>query len=453
MRRPLFLVLAAVLAACDASAPAPPAAPPEPDALAEWLRQTAWPLDTAAPRDDDADLRWLDGVVGDARVVGLGEATHGTREFFQVKDRVVRYLVDRLGFDAVVFEGDLGPAAAIDAYVRGGPGDPEALVGGFGLWPWDTEEVAALVRGLRDRGGAARFYGADVQYPFLQADAVVAAVERVEPDSADAVRERLACIAAPWGGTVAQRAALLRAYAGRPAPALAACRQAVLDVGAYLDRRAAAYEAALGREAALVRRMARAVAEGERLATAAGGDSYFYLRDRAMADNVRWVLDHLGPDARVAVWAHNVHVSRSVDDLATMGESLDAELGDDYRAVGFAFHRGAVTGVSTGQLRAVDVGAGPADSYGALFASAGLPLFALDLRDLGGAAAPLAERRPFRQYGAVVGAGPVGGARLADWFDAVVFVETSTPTRLLPGAGSAAPPSAARVGAGGAAGR
>ena len=434
--RYLLVLLALALGACDGGAPAPP---PTETPLAEWLRANVHALDTAAPRDDVSDLRFLDDLVGDARVVALGEATHGTREFFQIKDRVVGYLVDELGFDAVVFEGDLAPGAAIDAYIRGGAGDAEALVGGFHLWPWRTEEVADLVRGLRARnaaGGAVGFYGADVQYPFLQADLVLDAVAEVEPDSLGAVRALLDCVGAPWQGGVAERDVALRAYPDRPAPARAACRRDVAEAGAYLDRQAERYRAALGAAAfGLARRAATAVGQGERLAAsgAPGEGDPFAVRDRAMADNVLWLLDHLGPDARVAVWAHNVHVSRFVGDLATLGEFLDADLGDDYRALGFAFHRGTVTGYGDGRLRAVDVGAGPAESFGALFSTAGLPLFALDLRqDLGGPAAPLARSRPFRQYGSVVEPGPVGPARLPDWFDAVVFVEESTPTRLLP---------------------
>ena len=441
MRPLLALALAASLAACDTGGPPEPPGPPADPALGAWLAERAHPLDTAAPRDDVSDLRFLDDLVGDARVVALGEATHGTREFFQIKDRVVRYLVDELGFDALVFEADAAAGVALDRYVRGGTGDAADLLAGTRLWPWQTEEVAALVGGLRARNAAGAdvgFYGADVQFPALQADLVAQAVRSAEPDSAAAVEEAYRCLVDLSQPTFEARQAGVRAYPDRPAAEIARCRARVQEVRAYLERRSGPLGAALGaRGYAGVLDAAVAAEQGE-LAWGSlnvRSTNYSYFRDRAMADNVLRVLDRLGEGGRVVVWAHNVHVSESVADLPTMGEFLDEALGDRYRSVGFAFQRGAVQSVQiAGGLRPVEVGDGPADGYGALLASAGLPLFALDLRGLDGPGAALAGPRPFRQYGARVEPGPVGPARLADWFDAVVFVETSTPSRPLAGA-------------------
>src|SRR4051812_40782259 len=107
-------------------------------------------------------------MVGRARVVGMGEATHGTREFFQFKHRMLEFLVEEMGFTAFALEVDSATALRVDAYVRGGAGQAAAIVRGMRYWIWDTEEIVALVQWIRQHNlkpttkHPVRFYGIDM---------------------------------------------------------------------------------------------------------------------------------------------------------------------------------------------------------------------------------------------------------------------------------------------------
>lgn len=140
------------------------------DGISQALQQCTNPLKTTDPTADFDDLAPLVETLDGATVVGLGEATHGTREFFRMKDRIVRYLVTEAGLRLFALESNFAETLAINDYVTTGTGDPlDALAGSY-FWTWDTEEVLALIEWLRDfnEGRPAddqvKFYGIDMQY-------------------------------------------------------------------------------------------------------------------------------------------------------------------------------------------------------------------------------------------------------------------------------------------------
>ena len=110
--------------------------------------------DPTAPIDDLEPLRAL---VGDARIVGMGEGSHGTREFFRMKHRVFEFLVERMGFTIFAIEATFPEALDVDRYVRTGEGDPSALIRGMYFWTWNTDEVLDLVRWMRNYNVAAAY--------------------------------------------------------------------------------------------------------------------------------------------------------------------------------------------------------------------------------------------------------------------------------------------------------
>jgi hypothetical protein len=113
----------------------------------------------------------LDKVVGDARIVALGEATHGTREFFQLKHRMVEYLATRKGFTIFSIEASMPEAYRLNKYVLAGEGDPKQLLKGMYFWTWNTEEVLNMILWMREfnRSGKGRieFTGFDMQTPMV----------------------------------------------------------------------------------------------------------------------------------------------------------------------------------------------------------------------------------------------------------------------------------------------
>lgn len=151
-----------------------------------------FPLASVEPGADPADLAPLRELVGDARIVALGECTHGTREVFALKERLVEHLVTELGFDAFGIEASMPDTLPLGAYVGGGDGDgdPAALVKGMGFWTWSTPEVRDLAERLRavnqDHPDApVHWVGFDMQAPGSAAAALAARLRDHDPQSAD----------------------------------------------------------------------------------------------------------------------------------------------------------------------------------------------------------------------------------------------------------------------------
>ena len=132
------LLLVAPAAAADTEAADEPL-------VTDWIRRHAYPLSSVDPLAPLADLRPLRHMVGDARVVGLGESTHGAHEQFTIKHRVVRFLVEEMGFRALAFEEDWTKGIQLNEYVLTGRGDPQALLADAGP-PWRTQEILDLIR-------------------------------------------------------------------------------------------------------------------------------------------------------------------------------------------------------------------------------------------------------------------------------------------------------------------
>lgn len=187
------IVLATTLAPATAAyaSPAVSASASAPDPV-HALDRIAHPLLSAEPGTGTADLRPLGVMVGDAKVVGLGEATHGSHEFFALKDRVFRYLVEQKGFTTFALEMSWSAGLRIDDYLQHGNGDArqvvhETMAGS----PWDREEFVTLVQWMRDHNRQhpdhpVHFLGDDIGAPSLGApvfDAVTDYVRRTHPES------------------------------------------------------------------------------------------------------------------------------------------------------------------------------------------------------------------------------------------------------------------------------
>lgn len=142
----------------------------------QWLRKNAIPIQTVEAGHGFADLQPLDKVVGDARIVELGEATHGTREFFQLKHRLIEYLATQKGFTIFSIEANMPEAYRLNDFVLRGEGDPKALLKGMYFWTWNTEEVLNMILWMREFNqsgkGRIEFTGFDMQTATVSLDTV-----------------------------------------------------------------------------------------------------------------------------------------------------------------------------------------------------------------------------------------------------------------------------------------
>jgi erythromycin esterase len=391
-----------------------PSLPPNTGTPAGWLAANAHALTTTDLISDRSDLAPLGPIVGSAGVVGLGDGTHGTREFYTVKLRILDYLVHELDFDVVSFEASFPLFDRINAYVQGGPGDPRALLGEAGKlgYPfWDSEEILAVVEWMRDynahRGArpAISIAGADVWEPRPAAEAVIAYLQTVDPAAAGVAGSDYQCVLKLTG---LFSIGCNKANADAAFARLAARRT---DLGSGAG--APAYEEAL--------QSARVVVQS----------FSFSARDENMAANVQWLRDHRSQSHRVVYWAHSEHAGKaSTPQVAALpaGRVLQNALGSGYVAIGTLTGSGEYrTWIGTGPV-AYPVPAPTEGTYENYFQLAARPAVLIPLRG----SVPAWLSGPARYFFAgAAPADPYISASLPEKFDAVVYVHATTPIRML----------------------
>src|SRR5499427_5425429 len=185
--------------------PAAVATTPATDPVVAWMKRTAHPFDTCAPRDDQADLKFLDKLVANAHIVALGEGTHGTSEFFQMKHRIVRYLATKKGVTVFAIEANMPEAYRVTDYVLTGRGDPKALLDGMYFWTWNTHEVLDMIEWMRafnaSGKGRIEFTGFDMQTPDTAAAIARHTLAKVDTAAVDSVSALLKGIRASRSGS------------------------------------------------------------------------------------------------------------------------------------------------------------------------------------------------------------------------------------------------------------
>lgn len=386
------------------------------EALVQALGGSVRPL-SGAP----ADLDPLVELAGGARVVCIGEATHGTHEFYRQRALITRRLILEKGFKAVAVEGDWPDAYRVNRYVRGYSKDGDAVeaLGGFErfpAWMWRNADVLDFVGWLRshneplDPGERVGFYGLDLYSLHASMGAVLAYLDRIDPEAASRARRRYACFE-PHGEDP-QEYGYATSFGLSPD-----CEQEVVAQLVEMQRqRQRMVERGGGGAGAAddyfhAEQNARVVLRAEEYYRTMfrGRVSSWNLRDLHMAETLDAILGYLGAGAKAVVWAHNSHVG---DARATeMGQQGELNIGQLTRQqrpsetilIGFSTYTGTVTAASDWGAPAERkrVRPGMAGSYEALFHQVGVPGFSLVLRDLGEAAGALREDRLQRAIGVI----------------------------------------------------
>ncbi len=396
----------------------------------------------------DGDYDRLLGLIGDSRLVLLGEASHGTHEFYRERARITRRLVEEKGFRAVAVEADWPDAYRVNRYVQGAgeDGDAEEALGGFRrfpTWMWRNAEVLDFVGWLRDRNerdgaasGLAGFYGLDLYSLYTSVAEVIAYLELVDPPAAELARERYACFEHFGGEQAYGRAVTLGVSEPCQRGVVAQLTELQRDAERYLRRDGFAAED----EQFYAEQNARLVAGAERYYRSMFADhgTSWNLRDRHMAETLERLSDHLsrhGEPARIVVWEHNSHVG---DARATeMGRRGELNLGQLARErwpgetflLGFTTYAGTVTAASSWDAPAERKRVRPAlpESFEALLHEAAEPRLLVDLSDGGGVEALRAARLE-RAIGVIYRPetermSHYFEARIAGQFDALVHID------------------------------
>lgn len=409
------------------------------------VAKSAWPL--AGGPEDFAPLL---AMVGDARFVLIGEASHGTHEFYRIRAEITKRLIREKGFTAVAVEADWPDAYRVNRYVRaqGPEADAVEALGGFRRfpqWMWRNADVLDFAGWLRAHnesagGRTVGFYGLDLYSLHASMEEVLRYLRSVDPEAARRAQLRYACFDHFGEDT--------QSYGYAASLGLApSCEAAVVRQLEDLRASAAEYARRDGRIAPdalfFAEQNARLVANAERYYRAmfAARAESWNLRDRHMAETLEALVAYLsapGRPARVVVWAHNSHLG---DARATeMGAGGELNLGQLVRErhgaaavlVGFTTFSGTVTAASDWEAPAERKRVRPAlaGSYEALFHGIGERNFMLNLRDGEEVARALAEPRLERAIGVIYRPESERGshyfhAELPRQFDAVLHYDTT----------------------------
>jgi erythromycin esterase-like protein len=423
--------------------------------LAEALRSYGEPLPSP---DDAAAFGGFFDRFADAKVVLLGEATHGTSEFYRARAAITRRLIERHGFTVVAVEADWPDAARIDRFVRHRPlqqAEDEAFAR-FPTWMWRNTEVYDFVdwlRGYNERlpeNRRVEFRGLDIYSLRSSIAAVLAYLDEIDPEEAKDARERYGCLT-PWHADPARygRAVLY----GDKKP----CEEKLLEQLRGLLEKQLEYVSRDGEDffdAVQNARVVRAAEHYYRIMYQGSTESW-NLRDRHMFDTLQALLDRRGDDAKAVVWAHNSHIGNAAATAMgwqgefNIGELCRTAFRDAAALIGFGTDRGTVAAASDWdepmQIKTV-LPARP-DSYERVFRDTGIGASLTDWRQ--------PDRRELRELLSVPRLERAIGviyrpeselysyyfeAVLADQFDAYVwFEETQAVTPLQAGRPEGAP--------------
>jgi len=357
--------------------------------LPELIRTSAEPL----PEIDDDRFGAFFDRFGDARVVCLGEASHGTSEFYRARAAISRRLIERHGFSIVAVEGDWPDCATVDRYVRHRPwreGELKAFER-FPTWMWRNEEVDAFIRWLRlhneDRTyeRMCGFYGLDLYNLSASMRAVLDFLDEEDPELAALAHRRYGCLD-PWAEDPAiyGRHSLLEGYAR--------CEVGVIQVlKDLLQKQVDCFgpECDEWLDAAANARLVKD-AEAYYRVMYHGSTESWNLRDTHMFDTLNMILDAKGPDSKAIVWAHNSHIGNAAfTDMGRRREELNVGqlVKEKYEArarlIGFGTHTGTVAAADDwdGPMKIKRVRPSLPDSHERMSHDSGVERFLLDLRE------------------------------------------------------------------------
>lgn len=403
------------------------------------------------PDFDDAAFGQLFDRFGDARVVLLGESSHGTSEFYRARAAITRWLVEKRGFNIVALEADWPDTRALDAHVRGERPPAGAAFTRFPSWMWRNREFDAFLGWLtahnrtRSASNQTGLYGLDLYNLAGSMRAVLDYLDRVDPEAANVARERYGCLN-PWAQDPATYGRM--AVSGR----YASCEGAVTSMLSEMLQRQFR-ETARGDDALLdAVESARLVRDAEAYYRAMyyGGAEAWNRRDTHMFETLQALMDAKGAHSRAVVWAHNAHVGDAratemgmVRDEVSLGQLCRQAYGQDARLIGFGAHAGTVACASDWDAPVEVKALRPslAESQERLHHNAGVDRFLLDLRPNGARTVnrALADPRLQRFIGVIYRPeterwSHYAECRLTEQYDAWVWFDETTAVTPLAGA-------------------
>ena len=327
-------------------------------------------------RIDDVNLDNLMQRIGDSRVVLLGEASHGTAEFYEMRARITKELIEKKGFTIVAAEADWPDAAHINHYIHGTEPDPlleSKPFSRFPTWMWANHSVLDFTHWLKKHNdkidsshSQVGFYGLDLYSLFSSIDAVLSYLDKVDPETAEIARTRYGCLM-PWSDDLGMysRVTISKQYRE--------CEEDVITTLQDLLKKRMEYSIKDGEQFFNAEQNARLVKNAERYYRTMyyAENNSWNQRDQHMFETLQSVLKHRGPDSKAVIWEHNSHIgdARATQMSArgefNIGQLARQEYGDSAYLIGFGTDHGTVAAASEwgGPMEVKQVQPSHIDSY------------------------------------------------------------------------------------------
>ncbi len=341
--------------------------------LVNGLNSVIKPIAGSAIANGDGELMPLDAVAS-ATIVGLGEATHGSKEFFEMKHRIFKYLVEKHGFRAFAFEMDMAESTIFEDYVQGrNTTDLRTLMKTKMIfWTWATQEVYDLLSWMKSYNDGKgpldklHFYGFDCQFPKYNADFLSQRIGAVDPEFSIYIQKQLIDFKTLNYAGDSTHYKSIAANVTDVYNKIADHKDDLIARGMSLYD----YEVAKG--------LARNVIQTHQVIYSYKVSDGTNYRDQYMAENAVWISSTLQGGNKICLWAHDYHIQNQAN--VTMGSYIASSIGSQYKKVGFAFSNGQFNAISNGRLVANTLSAVPMKlSTNYLFKNASAKNFILNL--------------------------------------------------------------------------
>lgn len=410
-------------------------------------------VDSVSPSDDLVDLDPLGDAVTDAIVIGLGEASHGTREFVQFRHRFIRYLVREAGLRLIGLESNFAATLDVNDYVVAGEGTAEGALSQDAIHGvYHVQEMVNFVEWVRSfnegrpRQDRVRIHGFDVQHSSAAAARLMSFLERTDSETLSQLRPELEHLAESGLPNVSDDEALQTTLDARQRVVSLLQDTLATNEAEYVERTSQARVTRVRRLVWMLdhgRKQFQAIADGR-----AERGANVRIRDSAMAAQVLWLLGHAGQE-QITIWGHNAHLtrgsfgggtSRHKQNIPSLGSNLASLGGITYVSLGLILGGGVVTAAYTpeGEYREYEVDDPPTGTVPWVFTRLDAPRLFLNMDDVSenSELGRWLESSP-KQFDIVGGYrdSPVNlvESHLRSQFDGVVFIRGSSPTRPLSG--------------------
>ena len=397
-------------------------AQPQSKTSANWLNKNCIPVKYVKAENGLDDLNPLKDLIGDARIVSLGECTHGSSEIFSMKHRMLEYLVKEKGFTIFSIEANMPEAYALNEYIVEGKGDPRKLMAGMHFWTWNTQEVLDMIEWMKKYNETATnkisFTGFDMQFPDVSIKILRNYLTIKNPGSLSVLNEY---------DSLSKKKPMKKNEGNDNFKKLKVDAQILID--SLNAHKPVMYNKDFN----------WAFQNAKILWQYAGNHFGNPSRDESMAENVKWILDE-NPMAKIVLWAHNGHIRKDNDgfEYKSMGEYLDKLYGKQMIAIGFATAEGTYTAVQRDGKKFIGLDStnnilSRENSYESIFNTADASNFLLDLRNISKdqeGSKWVFEKKFLRAIGAVVmHKFQFAKINLTTHFDMIIFIRKTSSSK------------------------